>query len=501
MRAALATSALALLLAACASPGDSRTEVASLGASVLASQATLADAPISPAGWPATDWWRGFGDPQLDALIDEALAASPDLEVAQARLRQASAQAALAHASMSPSLSARLGANGVRLPSNIVGPELGGGFSTSQSALLNLSVPFDLWGGRRAAWIATLGDERAAEIEHQAARISLSTALARTYARLAYAGRADTIARGDLGRSRDLLRLTGERVRAGLDSQAQLRQAEAAEAGDERKVQQTALDVQVARIALAALLGKGPDRGLSIAIPTRLDPARFALPADLPANLLGHRPDLVAARWHAESGAARVSAARADFYPNFNLSALVGFASPQLRELVDPGSRFAVVGPALSLPILDGGRLRATHAARQADQDLAVAQYNQTLVKAISEVAQQSVTLRNLAGQIETQQRGVTAATQALDLATLRYRRGVGSHLEALTVQQTLFAAESQLVQLQQMQVDASIQLIAALGGGFTDDSPPAAATPLFPADRPADAPSAATEPSPVSSK
>ena len=474
-----------LLVAACASPGDSRPQARALSPDTLSARATLADAPVSPAGWPAADWWRSLDDPQLDALIAEALADNPGLEVASARIRQADAQAGLAHAGLAPTLGGRLGVSGVRLPSNIVGPELGGSFNTSQAATLSLSLPFDLWGGRRAAWIATLGEQRAAEVELQAARISLSTQVARAYVRLAYAGRSEAIARDDLQRARDLLRLTQQRVRSGLDSQAQLRQAEAAEADVDRAHQQAALDVAAARIALAVLLGKGPDRGLALSVPARLDPARFVLPDDLPANLLGRRPDIVAARWRAEAEAARVSAARADFYPNFNLSAIVGFASPQLRELVDPGSRFAYIAPALSLPILDGGRLRALHAGRQADQDLAVAQYNQVLVQAINEVADQTVTLRGLAGQIATQQRAVTAATQALDLATLRYRRGVGSHLEALTVQQSMFEAERRLVELQQRQVDASIRLIAALGGGYVDEAPPAASTPLFPSATP----------------
>ncbi len=468
---------LALVAAGCAdmrglAPIGSLTEAAA-----LASEKSLAGVRLSPAAWPATDWWQGLGDAQLDAIVDEALRGNPDLAVADARVREATAQALGADAARMPEIGFKGSLPGAQIPASLLPEPYGGNYSIIKQLTFSFSYTFDLWGGQRAAWESALGQQRAAEVDAKAARLSLSADVARAYSQLAYAFAANDVARDDLDRAKRLMALTQQRVVAGIDSQAQLRQAEATEASAEQKLAQSAHTIESGRTMLAVLLGKGPDRGLEVARPTPLKAMELALPEALPANLIGRRPDLVAARWRVESMQRGIAAAKAQFYPNVNLTALVGTMAPHTQDILELGNRFALVTPAISLPIFDGGRLRANLAGKDAGYDLAVAQYNKILVGALGEVSEQVSQLQSLVTQEAAQQRALRAAREAWDLATLRYRNGVGSYLEVLSVQQALLAADLQLATLHTQQVDASIQLVRALGGGYRDTPLAAAAT------------------------
>ncbi|MFT3802748.1 MAG: efflux transporter outer membrane subunit [Burkholderiaceae bacterium] len=472
LRPMMAVSVCAVL-AACANPAGLAPSGHLRDADSAAATRTLADAKGFSAAWPAEDWWRSFGDAQLDALIEEALAGSPDMEIADARVRQAAAQAGLADAARQPTVGARAGLSGTQLPEALLG-DLGGHFKTSGNVILNASIPFDLWGGRRAAWEAAVGAHKASEVDRQAVRLTLSAGVARAYVALGYAFQSLDLARADRDRAVQLHTLTQQRVTAGLDSQAQLRQAETAEASAGQKLEQASMNVDSAKLQLAALLGAGPDRALTIDRPRPIAPAELPLPADLPANLVGRRPDIVAARWRVQASQRAIDSARADFYPNINLGAYAGLAGGSLSSMFSSDGLLAVISPAVSLPVFDGGRLRANLADRDAAQDLAIAQYNKTLVTAFGEVAEQIHVIRSLQRQIDVQRRAIDAARQAWQLATLRYQRGVGSYLETLTVQQTLLTAEAVQALLEQHRLDASITLIQALGGGYHDDAAPA---------------------------
>jgi NodT family efflux transporter outer membrane factor (OMF) lipoprotein len=200
-----------------------------------------------------------------------------------------------------------------------------------------------------------------------------------------------------------------------------------------------------------------------------------------PSELLGRRPDVVAQRWRIEAATQDIQEAQARFYPNASLAAFVGLQSLGLGELLNAGSRVLGISPAVSLPIFDGGRLRANLAGKDAEYDLAVAQYNKILVGALNEVADDLSGLDSLATQVAAQQRARDAAQQAYDLSQQRYKAGVGSYLESLVVRQQLLQAEQRMAALRAQQVDTSVQLIQALGGGFrpeAGDQPVAAATP-----------------------
>lgn len=463
-----AASVLTFALAGCASSGGLHPDGTPIDPSTLKAERSLAGVDVSPAAWPATDWWTGLGDPQLDALIAEALANNPGLAVADARARAAQAEAGIADAARGPTVNAGASVSGARIPTTILPADSGGGhFALAKYADVSFKWGLDLWGGKRAAWQAALGASRAAEVDARAARIELSGNVARAYAQLGYAFARQDLAAGELKRAKQSRELTRQRVAAGIDNRISLKQGDGEVATAEQDAALAARAVDAARSALAVLLGKGPDRGLEIARPQLLKPAALAVPTDLPLDLLGHRADLVAARWRAEAAGKDITAAKTEFMPNISIGAMAGVITMGGGNPFTLPARFYQVGPSISLPIFDGGRLRANLSGKDAQYDLAVAQYNQTLVGALNQVADDLSALQSVQQQLAAQRRAQDAANQAWELALQRYQAGVGSYLEALVVRQQLLVANRGVAALQAQQVDLSIQLIQALGGGF----------------------------------
>jgi NodT family efflux transporter outer membrane factor (OMF) lipoprotein len=458
-----AATALTLALAGCASSGGLHPDGTPIDPSSLKADRSLAN--LSAAAWPSTDWWSGLGDPQLDALNAEALEDNPGLGVADARARAAQAEAGVAEAARKPSVNGGAAAAGARPPAALLGDKAH--FAVAKYGYVSFKWDLDLWGGKRAAWEAAVGQARAAEVDARAARIELSGNVARAYAQLGYAFTQQDLAAGELKRANQSRELTRQRVAAGIDNQIALKQGDAEVATAEQDVALAARAVEAARSSLSVLLGKGPDRGLQIARPRLLKPAELAVPSNLPLDLLGHRADLVAARWRVEAASKDIKVAKTEFMPNISIGAMAGEISMGGGNPFSLPGRFYQFGPSHSLPLFDGGKLRANLSGKDAQYDIAVAQYNQALVGALNQVADDLSALQSLHDQLAAQQRAQTAAQQAWDLALQRYQAGIGSYLEALVVRQQLLVANTGMAALQAQQVDLSVQLIQALGGGF----------------------------------
>lgn len=471
---------LTVALAGCASSGGLHPDGTLTDAASLPLSQSLARLNVSPAQWPAQDWWTGLGDPQLTTLINEALKNNPGLAEADARSREAQAQADSADADREPTLTGGASVSGARLPTTLLPASAGGGhFKLAKYAYARFSWDLDLWGGQRAAWEAALGQARAAQIAARAARIELSANVARAYVQLGYAYDQVRVAGDDFKRASDFRQLTNQRVNAGIDSTFQLKQgdSEVATAQREQAVAQRA--VESAQSALSVLLGKGPDRGLAITPPKPLQPTAVAVPDNVSVDLIGHRADLVAARWRVEAAAKNIKVAKTRFLPDLSIGALAGLLTTGGGNLFQLPARFYQAGPSLSLPIFEGGRLRANLSARDAQYDEAVAQYNQTLVRAVNQVADDLAGLRSLGQQVAAQQRALDAASQAYGLSDQRYQAGIGSYLESLTVREQLLVAEQAMAALKSQQVDLSVQLLQALGGGYrpgSGNAPPSTA-------------------------
>lgn len=465
-RRLLVVAALAAALAACASSRGLSPHGQLLDADAL--QSPVGSSPaLSAAAWPQAQWWRALADPQLDVLVQQALAGAPDLAVADARLAQARAQAGLADAERGPSLSVSGGYTGLRLPESMVGDEMGGHYAGSAQVVLEARYGVDLWGGKRASWEAVVGRSRAAEVDAQAARLDLASAVVRAYVQLDLAWRQQDIAEDELARARQVLALVRQRRQAGIDSELQLRQAQARVPQAEQQRQQAQQAIERAQLALAALLGQGPEQGRAIRRPALAGLQAPTLPRVLPSELIGHRPDLVAARWRVEAATHGIAAAKAQFYPSFNLTALGGAVNTDLGQLLRASSTFAYLGPALSLPIFDAGRLRAHLAGRDADYDLAVADYNRTLVQALRQVADGVSALGSLQAQTAAQRQALETARAAFELARQRYQAGIGNYLDVLAAQQQVLAADQGLARLQASARLAAVDLTQALGGGY----------------------------------
>ncbi len=462
----LPLASLAVVVAGCANPGGIGHRSSLAEPAALATEQTFAN-ETAGAAWPELDWWKRFGDAQLDALVEEGLAGSPSIRLARARVDEAVATAQIAGAPLSPQVGAGADVTRQRFSEHyIFPPPIGGSTFTTTQLSLSVGYELDFWGKNRAAYDAALGRTRAAEADSFAARLVLSSALAGVYVQLARAFDQLDLAKRELHDRESVQKLTDDRVRAGLDSRLELKQVETSIPAARTRIAQMEEEIALRRNQLAALLGQGPDRGLAIARPS-LHVTSVALPSRVPADLLGRRPDVVASRLRAEAAARDIASAKADFYPNVNLSALIGVQSVSLSNLLTAGSSVPTAGAAIRLPILDGGRLRGALAARNADYDLAVEQYNQTLADALREVVDQLTSLRSVQTQRTEVETALASAEEAYGLAVTRYQAGLGSLLQVFTAEMAVLEQRTLRADLQSRELTLSINLIRALGGGF----------------------------------
>ncbi|MGC4078190.1 MAG: efflux transporter outer membrane subunit [Rubrivivax sp.] len=458
---AAAALAAALVAAGCASPGE-------LPPARTLSTASAAGATDTATPWPAERWWTGFGDKTLDGLVERALDGQPSLQVAAARLRQAEAAVGVASAGRLPQVQGTVDMSRQRFTENgPYPPPLAGSYEWNNSAQIGASWELDLFGRERNTIAAALGQRRAADAELQAARVLLAANVVSAYVNLGRLAENREVARQSLAQREQILALVRQRIAAGLDTTVELRQAEGLIA--QSRVDLEALDESTARArhALAELTGQGPNalEGLTPALaPLRSTP----LPAGLPADLLGRRADLVAQRWRVEAAMRDVDVARSLFYPNVSLTAFAGFSSLGLDDFVKASSRNLGIGPALSLPIFEGGRLRANLGAKAAEVDAAVEGYNGALLRALREVADEVSGLQSLERQQRAQADAGAAADAAYALAIQRYQAGLGNFLTVLNAQTNVLAQSRAATDLKARHLSSEVALTRALGGGWS---------------------------------
>jgi NodT family efflux transporter outer membrane factor (OMF) lipoprotein len=458
-------SVLVMALVGCASPSGIDPSAKLAAPATLGADAAATVAPV------AADWWRGFEDPVLDDLIARATSGNPSLRVAAARAARAAANTAAADANRAPQLTGQIDATRQRFTENgLYPPPLAGATLNSATAQLNGSWELDLFGRNRAALEAAIGAERAAVADADAARILLAVNVARTYVQLARLVEQRDVLQRALAQREETYSLTNQRVSAGLDTAVELRQSEGLRPETRQQIEATDEQIALTRHALAALLAEPPQRFETLA--PKLSSLRpVAIPAVVPADLVGRRADVVAARWRVEAAAGDVAAQRAQFYPNVNLIAFVGLSSLGLERLIGTGSEQYGFGPAISLPIFDAGRLRAGLRGRTADLDGAVESYNGTLVEAIHDVADQISSTQSVVRQQREQDAAQASAEAAYDLATQRYRAGIASYLTVLAAETNVIAQRRLTTDLRARAIDSQMLLVRALGGGY---APPA---------------------------
>jgi NodT family efflux transporter outer membrane factor (OMF) lipoprotein len=421
--------------------------------------------------WPSEQWWRGYNDPQLNELIEEALRDSPDMAIASARLRRAEAFTQVSGAALSP----QIGANGAvtqeKMSYNYLTPRAAtpSGWNDYGVATLNFSWEIDFWGKNRAGLAAATSQLEASRAEHAQARLTLSAAVAANYAELAR-----------LFNERDLLlhhreiqtksfHFFNERYTNGLENKGALYEAKARLAESEGSLLVNDEQIALQRNRLASLLGSGPDRGLAIKRPSVNLNNDYGFPSHLPVELLGRRPDVVAARLQTEAQLSRIEQKRAEFYPNVNLSAFIGVQAFGVNMLDNSGSSVGGVGPAISLPIFTAGRLRGELRGNVALYDETVATYNRTLTQALEEIASVGYSQRALTNELIKSEEAITASAEAHRVASNRYQGGLANYLEVLYTEDALLRAQHNHINLQSKTFSLDIALKRALGGGYQE--------------------------------
>ena len=419
--------------------------------------------------WPGDGWWRAYGDPQLDALVDEGLAGSPDIAAARARLDKAGAMAGEARAALLPSLQGQGQVAEAKQSYNTGIPPafVPHGWQSIGEVTLNFNWELDFWGKNRKALAAAVSESKASEADLAEARLVLSTAIAGAYADLARLSAERDVALRAVQSRQETLDLVQRRVTNGLDTRGELSEAEAGPASARADLAAIDENIAITRDEIAALMGEGPDRGAAIERPKDASLKSFGLPPRLAADLLGRRPDLAAARWRAEAAASRIGVAKAQFYPDVNLAAFIGYQSLGISNLFLSGSGVGQAGPAVTLSIFEGGRLRANLKGARADYETAVASYDETLTQALRDVADAAASERALGDRLKQSADALAADEDAYRIARLRYEGGLSNYQSVLLAEDAVLTSRRTVVDLQARAFTLDVQLVRALGGGY----------------------------------
>jgi NodT family efflux transporter outer membrane factor (OMF) lipoprotein len=463
---------MGLLLAGCISsnyapPKERALETpADLGLSASA-------APVASAGW-----WSAYHDPQLDRLLRDALVDNPTLAQSLARLRSAQADAGVVRSESRPLITYDAAEGRKRFSAHDPIPPPYGGSDQWQGAQgFNLSWDLDFW-GRQAALVRQARDlSDAAALDSAGARLSIAGAVVRSYLELDRTYALTDVAVRTQQQRLEILAITKRRLKSGLDTRVELRQAEGAVA--DARVELTQIDAERERTVhlLAALTGQAATAYDKIERPRLGADAALVLPDSLPFDLLGRRPDVLAAHSRIVGARAGLAAAKAAFYPDINLLAFAGTSAIGLDNLFHGSSRTYGVGSALHVPVFDAGKLRALYRGSAAEVDLAVSTYNQTVLEAVQQTADQISDIAALNTGIQQQRESLDAAEDAFRLATDRYQAGLTTYLSVLTTETEVLAARRERVELLSARDIAKVALLIDVGGDFHLDSAMTAAT------------------------
>ncbi|SDX58979.1 efflux transporter outer membrane subunit [Pseudomonas salomonii] len=479
---ALSVLALSLAISGCIGTGGIAPQGQALDDNHLATDQAIQSA-AQDAHWPTTQWWQAYGDAQLNRWVDLATQNSPSMAMAAARVREARAMAGIAESAESLQVNSDTTLKRHSWPKDqFYGPgALSGANTWDNTSSLGLSYALDLWGRESNA------SERAVDLAHMSAaearqaQLELQNNVVRAYIQLSLHFANRDIVAATLAQQQQILDLANKRLNAGIGTHFDVSQAETPLPETHRQLDALDEDIALSRNQLAALAGKGPGQGAQLQRPSLSLAAPLKLPSSLPAQLLGQRPDVVASRWQVAAQARGIDVAHAGFYPNVDLVGSLGYMATGGTMLgFLSGQKFNyTVGPAISLPIFDGGRLRGQLGQASAGYDIAVAKYNQTLVNALKGISDQLIRRESMDKQATFAAQSVASAQKTYDIAMIAYQRGLTDYLNVLNAQTLLFRQQQVEQQVQAARLSAHAELVTALGGGLGagDDVPQDAKT------------------------
>jgi NodT family efflux transporter outer membrane factor (OMF) lipoprotein len=433
---------------------------------------------------PETDaWWFSFQDPELDSLIARAVDRNLDLKLALERMQEARAARGIARSGYFPTIEADVSAVRLRggfnqgvirvVPSsnNANGsPSLISPFETNVfQGSLNLSWELDVFGGIRRAVEAATADVAAAEDNRRDVLVILLGDVGRAYAQLRGFQRQLEIANKNIETQQDTLELTATRAKAGLATELDVSRA-AAQVESTRAVVPTLLsgiDVSIHR--LSVLLGEEPGAlGSELEKASPIPAVGPSVEVGLPSDLLERRPDIAGAEAQLAAATARIGVAKADLFPRFFLTGTAGRQATQLHDLTLGLGNFYSIGPAMSLPLFTGGRIRSNIALETSRQRQALISYEAVILTALEEVENALVDYSQEQERRDRLNQAVEQSQLAVDLAAEQYRAGLVDFLSVLEAQGELYSNEAQLVQSQTSVTTDVIALYRALGGGWS---------------------------------
>lgn len=419
--------------------------------------------------WPSEFWWRSYQDEQLNTLIERGLENSPDIAIVSARIKQASAYTQGAKSQLLPQVGTNASVSSEKLSYNYVTPlsTVPKNWNDYGQASLSMNWEIDFWDKNRAALAAATSEFEAIQAEKKQAELILASAIATSYSQLAQLYALSDTVDASLKIKQNILDRVDEKYTKGLENKSVVSDAKARYMNTFGEWQVINEQIALTKNQIAALLGEGPDKGLEINRPRINVDNKYELPTELALNLLGRRPDIVSAKLQVEAKESKIKQKKAAFYPNINLSAMIGVQSLGIENLTQSGSDIGSVGPAVYLPIFTGGRLEADLKGAEASYEAAVANYNRTVVHALQDVADVGVSQKSLSSQIKTAQEGVDAAQTSYDVANNRYKQGVSNYIDVLYASDNLNATQKYLVTLKTKSLILDIAMKRSLGGGY----------------------------------
>src|SRR5450830_560005 len=455
-------------------PGFSSNVGISLGALLLSgcismsginSQAELKDAKTLDTGtrvnsaavidWPNQDWWTAYQDPQLNMLVAQTISENPTLKAANSRVALSQAYADSMHAETLPDISLGGSISRERFTAEqFIPPPWAGSTSWNNSVTAKASYDLDLWDKQKNIWNAALDEKQATAIEVQQVKLELESAVVSTYIQLEMQYNLRDIAQEYLDQVNQRIAIARRSLAAGIGTQMTLSETETPLPLARARIEAIDGHISLLKSQLAALTGQGPGFGDSITRPTLVLDAPIGLPDTLPANLVGRRPDVMANRLYVKAASKNIEGAKAAFYPNINLLAFVGFQALSFSNLLTSAASVAGVGPAISLPIFDGGRRRSNLSAKTAIYDIAVENYNSVMVRALQDVSDQLLIMQVTQQQMDEAKQALGNADRSYQLSLKSYHAGLSNYQHVLELHQVLLQQKDTLTQLQATRLD-----------------------------------------------
>lgn len=460
---------LCMLLTSCALMNNDDTPLKQIQASDVV---LPADLQLTNASWPQEQWWKTYRDPQLDALIDRAIINSPSMALAHAKVQQARSDVQLIESGSNLKIfgtasidRAHVSSNGYLGPFANDRPALGltGPWYTEGIVGLGATLDIDIWGEHRSQLEAGMGVQNARKLEESAVSLEISADTAQLYYAMQTASQLIALLEEQKAIESYALQSHEARAARGLESRANAEAAKTHLLTVEQQISSAKQQRVKYRESLRLIVGGGELPELK---PVSLPVPSTRLPASLNYQLLARRPDLQAAHWYVKSSMSQIDAAKAAFYPKFDIKAFFGFDALHLDDLFNHASQQINIVPGLYLPIFSGGQLEANLDKTRRQRDIMISQYNQAVLTAVRDVAVVGSEMQSLNEEAELQQQKITAASFTANNAAARFKRGLISKEAASTAGSQLVAEKIKQLTLNSSIVSSDIVLNKALGGG-----------------------------------